>query len=257
MGVTYFDLIDEHFLSRLPYETRRWIISLVRPRRRRAFIRMREEVSEEGYSFKPFLERQAIFVHIPKCAGISVCRSLFGNLGGGHFPIKDYSLAFSRGEFEAFYKFTFVRNPWDRLVSAYEFLRQGGRNDRDLAWARDILEKHRDFEHFVRHWLTPANCGSTLHFIPQYRFLCLPGHREPAVDFIGHYERLADDFRVVRNRLGLTCDLADENRTQSRTDYRDYYSDASRHRVEEVYGRDIELFGYDFDNTAFRQAGTP
>ncbi|MFT6834552.1 MAG: hypothetical protein ACJA0H_000583, partial [Francisellaceae bacterium] len=51
-----------------------------------------------GYGFKSFDEKKAIFVHIPKCAGISVCKSLFGNLGGGHNTLEQYTYIFSPKE---------------------------------------------------------------------------------------------------------------------------------------------------------------
>src|SRR5579864_4267416 len=71
-------------------------------RRPRDFVSMqreRREPNDEGYTFRPFDEHRCIFVHIPKCAGVSICTSLFGNLAGGHTDLRTYELVFSPAEF--------------------------------------------------------------------------------------------------------------------------------------------------------------
>ena len=55
---------------------------------------MRTNVDEQGYSYKGFDEKKAIFIHVPKCAGVSINKTLFGNLGGGHCTLEDYSKRF-------------------------------------------------------------------------------------------------------------------------------------------------------------------
>lgn len=57
--------------------------------------------------------------------------TLFGNLGGAQLRIPHDQLIFSQREFEDYFKFTFVRNPWDRLLSAFLFLKKGGANKVD------------------------------------------------------------------------------------------------------------------------------
>jgi hypothetical protein len=67
------------------------------------------------------------------------------------------------------------------------------------------------------------------------------------VDFIGRLETFARDVAVVRERLGLppTEDVPHLNRSR-RGSYRDYYNDATRKRVAEVFAKDIDAFGYTF-----------
>jgi len=72
----------------------------------------------------PFDRYQCIFVHIPKTAGVSICRSLFENLAGGHTTIAKYQIIFSKKEFDRYFKFTFkigVKSTFD-LYTYYPFV---------------------------------------------------------------------------------------------------------------------------------------
>ena len=71
-------------------------------------------------------------------------------------------------------------------------------------------------------------------------------HKRLRVDYVGRYQRLQHDFNVIARRLGVAATLGAQNRSPH-PDYRDYYDRESRRIVGELYRRDIELFGYDFD----------
>jgi hypothetical protein len=207
--------------------------------------RLRHEVSPAGYTLTSFDQYRCLFVHIPKCAGVSVCRSLFGNLGAGHYPVATLRQVFGEELFNSYFKFSFVRNPWDRLLSAYEFLKRGGFHAGDARWAGQHLAGYRDFGEFVRAWVTPANVASWVHFRPQTDFLYLPEGRS-GVDFIGRYENLAVDFQRICARLGIEAELQLLNTAPVR-DYRDAYDSESRRIVDRVYRRDIVDLDYCFD----------
>lgn len=212
------------------------------------FYRLQKDRREEnaaGYSLRGFDELKCIFVHIPKCAGIAVCKSLFGNLGGGHKTLKDYQTVFSPEDYSRYFKFTFVRNPWDRLVSAFLFLKQGGFNEGDKEWAAENLSTYNDFDAFVRGGLRRREILSFKHFQPQRSFICLEG-KQVGVDFLGRYENLASDFEFVCRKLNIESKLRRENHNPSRADYEKYYTPETRQIVGEVYGDDIEILGYSF-----------
>jgi len=245
------DPLGSRLINRLPHDARRRASALVNRRRFRRFQELRHTETPEGYSLAQFDELKCIFVHVPKVAGVSICRSLFGNLAGGHLTIALYRIVFSKDEFDGYFKFAFVRNPWDRLLSAYTFLAQGGMNRSDRAWAEENLTRYGDFEEFVSRWVSRDTVETSLHFLPQHRFLCLPFSRTVAVNFVGSYENLDRDFAYVRERLGLSSGvgLPHHNKTPApaaRSDYRDHYTAATRRIVEDVYREDIELFGYSF-----------
>lgn len=207
--------------------------------------RLRHTVSPSGYTLQSFDRYRCIFVHIPKCAGVSVSRSLFGNLGAGHYPAATLQQVFGAACFESYFRFAFVRNPWDRLLSAYEFLQRGGFHAGDARWAQRHLARYGDFDAFVRGWVSERHVAEWIHFRPQADFLFLPdGDR--GVDFIGRYEQLEQDFARVCRRLGIEAGLQQLNRGRAR-DYRLAYDSETRAIVERVYRRDIDALGYDFD----------
>lgn len=196
-------------------------------------------------------QHNCLFIHIPKCAGVAVSHGLFGERTSWHATILDYMLLFPEEDFNRFFKFTFVRNPWDRLVSAYVFLQQGGVNDSDRLWSERYLSQFEDFDHFVTAWVNKKNIENSLHFKPQVQFLCGPRSLRPLVDFVGYYENLPNDFATIAARLGISARLAKVNMTANkRDDYKSYYTDTTTKIVSEAYRDDIAAFGYNFDNSA-------
>jgi hypothetical protein len=232
----------------LPHNLRRNCYRSFRSTRYRKLLAIRE-------SLAPMLRHNCLFIHIPKSAGVAVSTGLFGDRTSSHATILDYALAFDEREFDSLFKFTFVRNPWDRLVSAYLFLKQGGVHASDQLWSDRHLSSYGDFEHFVKGWVRKGNVEASLHFRPQVRFLCRPFSLRPLVDFVGYFENLPNDFASVAERLGINGTLAKLNETANkRNDYKGYYSATTRDIVSEVYRDDIAVFGYNFDNAVLDRA---
>jgi hypothetical protein len=216
--------------------------------------RLRAASPQDGYSLRPFDEHHCIFVHIPKAAGMSVSRALFGCLGGGHIDVRTYQLIFAGREFDDYFKFTFVRNPWDRVYSAYHFLMRGGLNEADRRWSARYLSPYRDFEDFVLRGLGRRRVHRHLHFKPQYKYLRgLHGNR-PAVDFIGLFENLQEDFALVQQRLfgaqRQALGHVNRGRSPGGAAYLDHYTARMKEIVGRVYATDVALFGYRFDNAS-------
>jgi hypothetical protein len=243
--VSFFDLV----VSISPHRVRRELYRSARFGEFDYLESFRRIENKAGYCLRPFDENEVIFVHVPKAAGTSVSRSLFGSLGGGHTKMSEYQVVFSPSELRRYFKFTFVRNPWDRLHSAYHFLRNGGASQRDREFAR-TLEDFGSFDEFVCRWVNEKNVETFVHFEPQNRFICLPGRRKPAVDFVGRFENLAEDYEAIRARVASAQPLLHVNKTDDRPDFREEYSDKARAIVARVYRRDIEMLGYAFENIA-------
>ena len=160
-------------------------------------------------------------------------------------------LMFSEKEYKSLWKFAFVRNPWDRLVSAFLYLCEGGAGSEDVRWAADCLGMYKDFEDFVKNGLTKEIVDRRLPFTTQVSWLQVPGSRELSVDFVGFYENIGADFDFIRKKLGKRNTLEAKNTTQSkRHNFQEYYSDLMIEKVYDVYREDVEAFGYSFDNTS-------
>ncbi len=194
-----------------------------------------------------FSRTRSLFIHVPKVAGSSIFEALYGQ-EGRHHPSYLYRYVNGR-KYDAYFKFGFVRNPWDRLVSAYHYLSQGGKRGvgtKDHNWFLANIAQYRDFEQFVHEWVNEANIRTGVHFIPQSYFLCDPESGEVMVDFVGRYETLARDFEHVRSRLGSQAELAVRN-PSSRGSYRDYYTPDMIEIVAKAYATDTGTFNYGFE----------
>jgi sulfotransferase famil protein len=202
-----------------------------------------------------------LFVHIDKAAGSSIAIALepvkfrqkpsrwrrrvvwlgrlnrLGSYRSLQFPAHAYASAAKRclppEVYAGLFKFAFVRNPWDRLVSRYAYLLKNEKHPR-----HGFVQKMKGFDDYVA-W--EVQRGKFF----QYTYVT-DSSGKLIVDFIGHYERLSEDFAKVCERLGRKVELPRANASSHR-DYRTYYSDATRELVGSYFQRDIEMFGYDFD----------
>ncbi len=138
---------------------------------------------------------------------------------------------------DGYYKFTFVRNPWDRVASLYRHITQIGASSvfKDF----DDIEWSGDFEYFLRNI---KNIHSHVLLSPQIKFI----ENKNNVDFIGRYENLQLDFNNVCESLNIPpLTLPHFNKT-TRNDYRSYYNGETKKIIEDQYGEDIETFKYQF-----------
>jgi len=197
-------------------------------------------------NYRPFSRTKSIFIHIPKTAGVSVCKILYGVDIIGHAKLRHYQIVFNHRAFSSYFKFCFVRNPWDRLYSAYRFLMLGGWHEADRKWAEYNLHKFSSFEDFVLNGLADKSILSEVHLQPQYPYIMNFYTRKSGMDFIGRFERLNEDFDFVANKIGVQASLTHQNSSGNDVDYREMYSLKMRMVVEHFYGRDIHIFNYQF-----------
>ncbi len=193
-------------------------------------------------------DHKIIFVHIPKTAGNSITRALFDAESYGHYPVKKY-LEFDSQLFENSFKFSIVRNPWDRLVSAYFYLKKGGIGKYDNEFSKRHLTNFRSFSEFVEGLSDPKINNVLLrwtHFKPQSDYI-LDNDGVNRMDYIGKFENLNRDFAIIKDKLGITearlCKINQSNHKK----YTEYY--ASKKMIDtvgDIYKMDIELFGYTF-----------
>jgi len=197
--------------------------------------------------YKPLLRRhRVIFIHVPKTGGQSVAQALFGDpYYTGHPPLIAYERE-SPGNYRSFYKFTFVRNPYGRLLSAYNYLTAYAPWSEDIEFRENTLSKYRDFEDLIVNGLRQDEAiRNNLHFLPQ-AFHLKNSVGAIGVDFIGRYETLQEDFETVRQRVGFGDRLPWLNRSQLLAlGFRDHFNDQTAAIVAEYYKEDFDTFGYD------------
>lgn len=225
-------------------------------------VRFREKVKEyqeyqgyqklrrqEGHVYQCFDATKSVFVHIPKAGGISIIKSLYGDQAGGfgHPSYMRFLKLFGKKRFNTYYKFTFVRNPWDRLHSAYGFLKKGGMNPQDKQFSDEVMSQVDTFEDFVMSWLTPERVSEWVHFIPQYKYIT-NAKGEIVVDFVGRFENFETDFESISKHIGVNQSLIHLNKTKDKKvfDYREVYTKEMVEKVALLYKKDVELFNYEF-----------
>ena len=196
--------------------------------------------------------RQAgiVFVHIPKAAGTSMNLALYGRFMG-HPEAQDIHTWAPR-DVASLPCFAIARNPWDRLVSAYRFVKRGGGvgGDFQIHAIKDYEQYHaaefETFERFVKDWLSTKEIDKLdLAFQPQHRFVC-DRRGKVLVDHVGRLENIRPTIDFIRDHTGRTPEMASANRSGEQVDYRQYYTPSLVRSVGDIYQRDIALFGYDF-----------
>lgn len=227
-------------------EKRYWFYNL-RKFRRIDLIKSQVLKTDKGnFSLRHFYAHKCIFVHVTKSAGTSLALSLFGEMPK-HYTAQKYRVIYGKRDFNRFFKFTFVRNPWDRLYSSYSYLKDGGWNETDAEFSRKNLKNLKNFEDFVMNWLTNERLESHIHFWPQSKFVC-DNRGRPIIDFIGYFETLNEDFNYVLNQLHLESrELKHTNKSQ-RASYIDVYTEEMKNKIANLYSQDINNFGYKFND---------
>ncbi|MDW3220460.1 MAG: sulfotransferase family 2 domain-containing protein [Acidimicrobiales bacterium] len=153
------------------------------------------------------------------------------------------------------FRFTFVRNPWDRLVSGWRNKFVTGRKAEsflaqlsDTATADELAVCREDFGAFLRLLPDSRLFERNVHFQPQATIL-----RDVELDFVGRFERYADDVGHVLSTIGIehtSESIPHRNRTsRDQPHYSSYYDDAARDRVGELYCADVARWGYSFEST--------
>ncbi len=186
-----------------------------------------------------------VFIHVPRTAGLSVIRTVYRSNHLRHYTV-DQLLNTATGDVLRLPRFTIVRNPWDRAVSAYLFARQGG-----VPGGGQMLHPHRyrgpefaTFATFVREYLAVRNVWKLDGvFRPQSYYLGAAGER--AFDHIGNFDRLGETENWLSQTLGETVNFVRSNSTV-RAHFHAYYDDELQKLVSRIYKHDIERFGFEF-----------
>ncbi len=202
------------------------------------------------------LEHRFIFAAIPKTGTHAVRRALREHMGSqdmeqvglfvqrklpipelaeirhGHLTLQQVRRHLSAEDFDGFFKFAFVRNPFDRFVSYCAFM------------TRAQGQFERDPKGVMRHFLANPPARHIL-FQPQHTFVTDPD-RNLLSDDLGRVEEMQQSYDRIAKRIGIPSQTLEKVNASSRRDYRQYYDQPLIDGVARLYSRDLELFGYEF-----------
>ncbi|HGG0540966.1 TPA: sulfotransferase family protein [Campylobacter jejuni] len=203
--------------------------------------------------FKDFHDKyKCIFIHVPKVAGSSIERVIYQTNKWlvGHVKASDYT-KFDKDKFDSYFSFGFVRNPYDRVVSAYHYLKNDSPDPCDIKWGR-LHINNLTFEEFILSLQDEEFKEEILsknHFSFQYKYLC-DKNMNILVNFIGKFEKLDNDFKKILNILRRKDSLVHINKSKH-LNYRDYYNSQTYKIIREIYRDDFEIFDYDLEDKKY------
>ncbi|MBL8795122.1 MAG: sulfotransferase family 2 domain-containing protein [Planctomycetia bacterium] len=196
-----------------------------------------------------------IFIHIYKVAGVSIrtalqpyaaqprsnVRELYERWRGRattprldtHAMAREVRAALPAKLFDGYFKFAFVRNPWDWQVSLYHFMRRS-----PLHPQHALVCAMQDFDEYLA-WRVQ-------HEVRLQKDFLTDGNGRVLVDHVGRFETIGQDFDHICKMLNLAAPLPHENKTDH-ADFRAHYNERTRALVAESFREDIEMFGYSFD----------
>lgn len=174
-------------------------------------------------------EHKCIFIHIPRTGGTALERSFnFADEPTKHLCAKSIYLKVGQKIWDNYFKFTFVRNPWDRVIS---------------LWHQPIYKKinalsGHSLEFFLDHY-NPCSHEQGVTFKDYLNY--------GVIDFVGRFENRMEDLGFISEKINHPIDaLARDRSTSPRKPYQHYYTASLEKRVQQKYKEDIETYNYTF-----------
>ena len=171
-----------------------------------------------------------------KCIGFTNREAkCFSTQYGGHDSALDLKNNFPNSLFKEYFKFAFVRNPWDWQVSLYLF----GLKDKN-HFQHELFKSFANFEAYLN-WRIHEDMHLQKDFLVDEEGKLL-------VDFVGKMENLNDDFRRVCININIPyIELPHLNRSNSEK-YQIFYNEKTKQLLADAFKEDIEYFNYSYDN---------
>lgn len=209
-----------------------------------------------------------IFIHVPKAAGTTVTNSLSRyttykdlEIGGTHFgeqiqpaykkrfgiskhsPASDIRKVIGKEAWSSMFTFSIVRNPYDRAISTYKFLKKWEGTPEAL---QKTLNKFNDINDYICSDIWEESDGPDCIFRPQTFWLTDVADREKVmVDFVGRVESLNQDLSYIMSKIEGKEILPKQSPklNQSLGDYK--LNDVSIEKINITYARDFKFWGYE------------
>ena len=181
-----------------------------------------------------FHDLKCIFIHIPKNGGGSVRLALSPNKNyGGHTSLLEYKNKLPPEHFN-YFKFAFTRNPYERFISAYKYLKRRIDTQNPRFTPHISKEEVKDFHSFTN--MAKTKLLTITHIRPQYLFL-IDENDNIGVDFLGKFENFQEDFNKVCKMLNIKTNLPHLHKSKNKPEITDELN-----TIKSLYRRDYELF---------------
>ncbi len=219
-----------------------------RNRKKKEFFKQFDNISSEGY----------VFIHIPKNAGTSIYKSL-GMDKTRHYTVKEYVKMLGDSEYDKLFSFAFVRNPFSRFLSLYNYARlEESYYHSAIKPEESIHGKHMDYD-----LLANANLEEAATLLVEGKLVHNPPHRQwnpqsfwlkdsndaLRVKYLGRFEDLdfhmQNVFRMI-NRMYPSQLQKINSSGMDPNEYRKHITPDVRRILESYYKEDLERFNYDF-----------
>lgn len=153
----------------------------------------------------------------------------------GHLSLRQVRPYLGEEAFNGYFKFAFVRNPFDRFVSYCAFMLRGG----------DVFQ--RQPREAMRHFLFVEPPEHHILFQPQASLLVDEDGQTLLTDSVGRVEDMQGSYDAICARIGVPSRPLDRVNGSRHGDHRHYYDQALIDGVAARYAQDLELFGYTFE----------
>ncbi|WP_276520129.1 sulfotransferase family 2 domain-containing protein [Aestuariivivens sediminis] len=210
-------------------------------------------------------KHKCIFIHIPKTGGMSIY-TFFNPNTVFYQDVPNYEILFgwcperqihmqhatakqlldtglvTKEQWDTYYKFTFVRNPWDRAYSDYLWVQDFANVKGSF---KDYLNKCKEFYNIFNDHSNSQYLGD--HLLPQSSFFDNKG--KYSLDFIGRFENFSEDINQILENIGKAKSFGEhQNKSNRKRDYSLFYSNSNKKLVESKFKMDIDNFGYTFQD---------
>jgi len=204
------------------------------------------------------IDHKCIFIHIPRTGGTSIEEGIWPARRGPeslwmgfidehhnkyqtgglqHLLAKQIKEEVGSNVFNSYWKFSVVRNPWDRIISQYFYTQRKSRIQEFLG-----VEKIESLEEY----LELIQKKKYVHWEEQWKFL-YDDSENCLVDSIYRFESLGATIEKIFRDLNISKEVPHINKTKH-SHYSEYYTPETKELVAELYATDILTFNYEFEN---------